>query len=1256
MSVGSSRSSASSPVTSEDLSVHLSTMPNLDPTSPNYSADRYIETSNVSTLLKHSNSSHSTIKKSQSAFNSLPHNPLQPLPTHAEDESDTASIELSALSPDKPLPNPTSKHQVLTPSSHPSTPAIKPGAVKPHPLAIHSSLPSSISHPQIRTPSRTKRRSIGSVMSERIGPFEDANPDLATPTSNQARLSTSSLMTVVIDYAGALKATTQAPLLSPEDMALLKSLSPLGFDTGQIIHSVQSYACDSSGALWWLLKRKFEKQDVSRDDLERNSSGTSNNNTPNNPNPLDSQPTPPVKSSPVPSGIDPSASLALVEPSAVSYPTMSITAPEEVSSTVSLPSISEASRSSSPSKRKSPIPSANKGDSSLYLAKVDTEATKEGPTVSEHRSKSNSKGGTTCSKNTSALNVLSFNLHDDGYSSSSSLKAETPLGSDKEAVCISIEPVSLGKKSIADLRKRSHSVSMLQRATHALATKKATDDKHLKTRSREGSSTNESDDKHGQEKTSKKDLKAREKDSKVEDHSKSSVTLPLSGLFSRKASLLPPLPSIPVGLMLPSLAADKPSDKSIVKLKELDLPADNRSTVSMPSSPSASHEAHLTPKNDSDSALNVFENNSLRSGTPSASVSFSSSTAAPSGVSFSPSDPFCTPKPHFSSVKSTFSAPSSKYDECRSLREPSPAVSSLAEATGRHKPNPSDIGTAKSSRNKVPKSNLFSNFKFWFNEDRRKRKQNMTVVANYNNVKSPTTRIESRSSSLSEGAASPIPKSHLVSDFHVRKLQGDSHTVRSAGASTVMNRRTSKSSRRSSIQSSRRVSLELTHPSKSASKRRSGSSRASFGSITGNRTPSSEPGSYMSGSQQVLNFDGSGPIRTHETHVRHTSLSSSGSRRSSALQHLSPSHLTINSAYLRPTSSAGTTVRRVTAPVNSATASSRHRPPKKASSLTSSVRTSMSSDDGSKSMSRRTSGGTDDHRMHSPMNGHDVDETIEEEDDGEEQDEDIQSVITDHESGLDADVARRSAFQKLSGATIGKDLPRANVDGTSTNHSASGGGTRTIFMAHKPHSVFGTPTQAFFARSTQSPIATKFSNTHGSGNGAGPSYVTLMKSIADGPTSRKIEQPKIRDVFASKTKEDGEWVDLDDDDDGSSRYEGGIGQGVTSRNGEPATERSGVGVDVQKVMNFGKLDSKLAPKESLKKNGSYNPTQVAGYGLVMGQVPSSALGSPTVSSSLAPTGVGNSSAAGLIGNWRGGNPRVTSNFKSIAIEEEEEEE
>lgn len=49
---------------------------------------------------------------------------------------------------------------------------------------------------------------------------------------------------------------------TPVEQQLLNSLSSLGLDTGQIVHSVLSDACDSSGSLWWMLIKKAEAAEL----------------------------------------------------------------------------------------------------------------------------------------------------------------------------------------------------------------------------------------------------------------------------------------------------------------------------------------------------------------------------------------------------------------------------------------------------------------------------------------------------------------------------------------------------------------------------------------------------------------------------------------------------------------------------------------------------------------------------------------------------------------------------------------------------------------------------------------------------------------------------------------------------------------------------------------------------------------------------------------------------------------------------------
>ncbi|EGO19924.1 hypothetical protein SERLADRAFT_442739 [Serpula lacrymans var. lacrymans S7.9] len=98
-----------------------------------------------------------------------------------------------------------------------------------------------------RTPARTKRRSVSSTLSDPASPTLD-KPLAPLPPQ---------------DFASLL--STPAPIIFSTQLEreLLNSLSLLGLDTGQVVHSVLSNACDAAGALWWMLKRKSEKKALS---------------------------------------------------------------------------------------------------------------------------------------------------------------------------------------------------------------------------------------------------------------------------------------------------------------------------------------------------------------------------------------------------------------------------------------------------------------------------------------------------------------------------------------------------------------------------------------------------------------------------------------------------------------------------------------------------------------------------------------------------------------------------------------------------------------------------------------------------------------------------------------------------------------------------------------------------------------------------------------------------------------------------------
>ena len=109
-----------------------------------------------------------------------------------------------------------------------------------------------------RTPARTKRRSVSSTLSDPSSPTSDKP---LTPLPPQ-------------DFSSLLN--TPAPMIFSTllERQLLNSLSMIGFDTGQIVHSVLCDACDASGAVWWMLKRKSEKKALEEDHAKLIASAT----------------------------------------------------------------------------------------------------------------------------------------------------------------------------------------------------------------------------------------------------------------------------------------------------------------------------------------------------------------------------------------------------------------------------------------------------------------------------------------------------------------------------------------------------------------------------------------------------------------------------------------------------------------------------------------------------------------------------------------------------------------------------------------------------------------------------------------------------------------------------------------------------------------------------------------------------------------------------------------------------------------------
>ncbi|CAE6472031.1 unnamed protein product, partial [Rhizoctonia solani] len=111
-----------------------------------------------------------------------------------------------------------------------------------HPSHPPTSFPS-------RTPARTKRRSISSTLSPPSSPTSPIfGPGIEPP----------------VDYLAELAVPTPMLFSTALENELLENMSNLGLDASQIVHSVLSDACDSTGALWWMIKRKAERKERSR--------------------------------------------------------------------------------------------------------------------------------------------------------------------------------------------------------------------------------------------------------------------------------------------------------------------------------------------------------------------------------------------------------------------------------------------------------------------------------------------------------------------------------------------------------------------------------------------------------------------------------------------------------------------------------------------------------------------------------------------------------------------------------------------------------------------------------------------------------------------------------------------------------------------------------------------------------------------------------------------------------------------------------
>ncbi|KAG8933816.1 hypothetical protein FRC02_011138 [Tulasnella sp. 418] len=181
--------------------------------------------------------SQSTIRKPESIKDTKV-SPVDPSSSHSigtvfEEPADAEELtKLSGVSPIEPSPN-----TARSPPSRNSSSSIPP-----------SSFPS-------RTPVRTKRRSVSSTLTNSPPSSPTVSPPpIAGIDSTSANYKSNFL----------LRSSEKAPLAftTPLERGLLNSLSALGFDTAQVVHSVLTNACDSCSAIWWMLKKKAERKEV----------------------------------------------------------------------------------------------------------------------------------------------------------------------------------------------------------------------------------------------------------------------------------------------------------------------------------------------------------------------------------------------------------------------------------------------------------------------------------------------------------------------------------------------------------------------------------------------------------------------------------------------------------------------------------------------------------------------------------------------------------------------------------------------------------------------------------------------------------------------------------------------------------------------------------------------------------------------------------------------------------------------------------
>ncbi|GAA5897892.1 hypothetical protein JCM6882_005106 [Rhodosporidiobolus microsporus] len=188
----------------------------------------------------------------------------------AGEDDDDAGDRLDTLPPSRPVhspfrprrPSSSSLDYTAAPPLQRTTSTGAASIVSTH---SHSLTPHT---PHARTPLRTKRRSVGSIISERLVSLHEDLEDIVPSSTSPSPFSAPPPPAARVDYLALLTLPRQPPLSTPAEKALLDSLSTLGMDAGQVTHSVSTHACDSCAAIWWMLKRKADERELERIRIE----------------------------------------------------------------------------------------------------------------------------------------------------------------------------------------------------------------------------------------------------------------------------------------------------------------------------------------------------------------------------------------------------------------------------------------------------------------------------------------------------------------------------------------------------------------------------------------------------------------------------------------------------------------------------------------------------------------------------------------------------------------------------------------------------------------------------------------------------------------------------------------------------------------------------------------------------------------------------------------------------------------------------